>query len=325
MNILIVSNEYDKVNRLGNPIIKRIIIALKNCSDVNSVIFEPFRNSISSFFRIRKVSKDVDCIHVQFGGIYAFLVWIFLLGINKPKLITFHGTDIHAKELLTTNSYLAKIRIKLNQYCSFFSVLTFDKVGFVSDSLLKYLPSYLLNKFKCKFFIQSLGVDYDSFTIISKEEACSFLNIPLKKYVLFSDKSNTTLKRRDIAEAIVKLLGNDYELLIMCGVTPDSVPYYINACDFLLLTSDEEGSPNITREALSLNKRVYSVNVGDVASQISGLNNSLIIDRNPAIASKQILTNLKLAYTDNSRELLKSRLDFKEIALSLVNVYKCLL
>lgn len=40
----------------------------------------------------------------------------------------------------------------------------------------------------------------------------------------------------------------------MCGVKPDEVPYYINACEFALLTSDEEGSPNIIREVLSLNK-----------------------------------------------------------------------
>ena len=76
-------------------------------------------------------------------------------------------------------------------------------------------------------------------------------------YILFSDISGTPINRRDIAEAIVKKIGGEYRLLIMSKVKQEMVPVYLNACDFVLLTSDEEGSPNITREALSLNKRVF--------------------------------------------------------------------
>lgn len=108
----------------------------------------------------------------------------------------------------------------------------------------------------------------------------------------------------------------------MCGVKPNVVPLYINAADFVLLTSDEEGSPNIIREALALNKRVYSVDVGDVAKQLKGLENSLIVSRNALDASKAILQNLQCAYIDNTRTKQQKVLDFKCINEKVIDLYE---
>lgn len=325
MKILLISNEYSKRGRVGNPIIYRIQDALKVNDKVDSVEFVPFKNSFKSFGEIRTASKKVDVIHVQFGGLYAFFVWVSLLGVRKPKLLTFHGTDIHAKEILTTKSNLVKLKIWLSQKASFLSILLFDKLGFVADSLQEYVPRWIRNLCQNKMFVQSLGVDYKMFVPMSKSDVCSSLGIEEKKYALFSDKSGTILKRRDIAEAIIKELGMGYEMLVMCGVKPTEVPLYVNACDFVLLTSDQEGSPNITREALSLNKRVFSVDVGDVKQQIAGLKNSAIISREPKDAAKTISDCLNLPYTDNTREALRDRIDFTRIADGLVDIYEELL
>ena len=107
----------------------------------------------------------------------------------------------------------------------------------------------------------------------------------------------------------------------MCGVKPSEVPLYINACDFLLLTSDEEGSPNIIRECLALNKPVFSVNVGDAALQLDGLINSRIINRNPTIAAKEIVETLNKPYSDNSRETHRNRLDFDCLNKEIIDIY----
>lgn len=321
MKILLVSNEYTRPGRIGNPIIYRLKKAMQNCEKIEDVDFVPFRNSINSFWNIRSAAKKADIIHIQFGGMYAFLVWFCLVGIPKPKLLTFHGTDIHAKEIKTTKSILIKLKIWLNQKASFCSFFMFDKLGFVSDTLLNYVPKWI--KFLCgkKLFLQPLGVDYDLFQPMAKEEACKKLGIISKKYVLFSDKSNTTLKRRDIATNIVNELKMGYELLPMCSVSPDMVPVYINASDFILLTSDEEGSPNIVREALSLNKRVFSVDVGDVKQQISGLKDSSIISRIPEKAVEVIKNKLSSPYSDSTRESLRNRIDFNRIVSNLVCIY----
>lgn len=321
MKILLVSNEYTRPGRIGNPIIYRFQKAMQNCEKIEDVDFVPFRNSINSFWRIRSAAKKVDIIHIQFGGMYAFLVWFCLIGVRKPKLLTFHGTDIHAKEIKTAKSFLTKLKIWLNQKASFCSFFMFDKLGFVSDTLLNYVPKWI--KFLCgkKLFLQPLGVDYDLFQPMVKEEACKKLGIRSEKYVLFSDKSNTTLKRRDIATNIVNELKMGYELLPMCSVSPDMVPVYINASDFILLTSDEEGSPNIVREALSLNKRVFSVDVGDVKQQISGLKDSSIISRIPEKAVEVIKNKLSSPYSDSTRESLRNRIDFNRIVSNLVCIY----
>lgn len=325
MKILLVSNEYPRFGKAGNPIIGRLKNALESDKRVNNVKFCPFTNKFSDFRRIRKKAKDADIIHIQFGGLYAFLVWGSLIGVSKPKLLTFHGTDIHAKAIKTTKSYLIKLKIWLSQKTSFLSILLFDKLGFVSDTLIPYVPKWIQKKCKDKLFIQPLGVDYKLFIPTAKVESLERLGLDDYKYALFSDISGTPIKRRDIAEAIVNKLGGDYRLLIMSKVKPEMVPVYLNACDFVLLTSDEEGSPNITREALSLNKRVFSVDVGDVKQQLEGLNNSVIVSRDPDEAGKVILQKLAEPYTDNTRESLRGKIDFEKIGSKLVDIYESLL
>ena len=115
MKVLIVSNECDRKKRLGNPIIPRLIKSLNENKYIESAAFSPFRNKLSDFLKIRKESLNSDIIHIQFGGLYALLVWLSLLGIKRPQLITFHGTDIHAKEKFTAKSTMSKIKIWLSQ------------------------------------------------------------------------------------------------------------------------------------------------------------------------------------------------------------------
>lgn len=325
MKILLISNEYPRLGKAGNPIIGRLKNALEADERVEAVNFCPFTNKLSDFDRIRKAAKEADVVHIQFGGLYAFMVWVSMVGVSKPKLLTFHGTDIHANAIKTSKSHLTKLKIWLSQKASFLSILLFDKLGFVSETLILYVPKWIRNKCGEKLFVQPLGVDYNLFVPTTKSVSLEKLGIEDHKYALFSDISGTPIKRRDIAEAIVEKLGGDYKLLIMCKVKPEMVPVYLNACDFVLLTSDEEGSPNITREALSLNKRVFSVNVGDVKQQLAGLQNSVIVSRNPEEAAKLMLEKLAEPYVDNTRDSFRAKIDFAIIGSKLADIYDGLL
>lgn len=325
MKVLLVSNQRQNEQGVGNPIMYRMRDALAKDERIDNVEFLPFTNSLSSLFRIRRLAKKYDIVHVHFGGLYALIIRLALLGVNAKKVITFHGTDIHAKALRTTKSRKERLKIKLNQRASFLSIPLFDLCGFVASEMIDYVPKCLSSILEKKGFVQALGVNYEAFKPIDKIEAIRHLGLDVnKKYVLFSDVSNTRIKRRDIAESIVKCLGNGYSLLIMCGVKPQEVPYYINASDFLLLTSDEEGSPNIIRETLSLNKSVFSVEVGDAAKQLGGLQNSAIISREPTKAADSIMIILQKPYVDNTRETLKDRLDFVRVNRKVVDRYLAL-
>ena len=320
--ILLISNQSPNKDGVGNPIMQRIKRALEENPRVEQVEFFPFSNSIHSLFAIRSKARMFDIIHVHFGGLYALVIWFFLLGLEKRKFITFHGTDIHAKSLKSAKTIKLRLKIKLNQRASFLCVRLYDKCGMVAKEMMQYVPNTLKVKYEKKFFLQLLGVDYETFVPSIASEAQKQLGLEQGHYVLFSDVANTPIKRRDIAEAIVNNMGEKYKLLIMCGVKPDVVPLYINAADFVLLTSDEEGSPNIIREALALNKRVYSVEVGDVAKQLKGLSNSLIVSRNVLDAVKAILQNLECAYTDNTRTKQQKVLDFKCINENVIDLYE---
>lgn len=321
-NVLLISNQRIDKNGVGNPIVLRIQRALENNKRVGNVIFLPFDNRVKTLFEIRKNAQKYDVVHIHFGGLYALIIYFFLLGLNIKTVITFHGTDIHAKALKTTKNFLKKIKIILNQKASFISICLFDKCGFVSKEMIQYVPKFLVKRFEGKFFIQSLGVDYETFTPVSVFDAQNKLLLPKGHYALFSDVANTPIKRRDIAQAILDSLDGNFKMLIMCGVKPDEVPTYLNASDFVLLTSDEEGSPNIVREALSLNKRVFSVDVGDVKEQLRGLRNSMIISRKPSDAAQCIRNNMKEPYVDNTRKQLQKTLDFKCINENIIDLYE---
>lgn len=324
MKVLLISNQHPNQDGIGNPIMYRMQNALRFDERIDNVDFFPFCNTIGTFSKVRKAAKSFDIIHIHFGGLYALMIWCTLLGVKCKKFITFHGTDIHAKALKTSKSIKSKLKIWLNQKASFLSIRLFDKCGFVASEMMGYVPKRLDRQMKKKAFLHSLGVDYSAFTIMDKEDVKAKLSMNTnKKYVLFSDISNTNIKRRDLAEAIIKELAPEYELCIMCGVKPNQVPLYINACEFLLLTSDEEGSPNIIRECLALNKPVFSVDVGDASKQLYGLSNSCIISREPIKASKTILDYMNKSYIDNTREARKAILDFQEITKKIVSEIYC--
>jgi len=324
IRILIVSNQVAGNDGVVNPVLQRMMTSLERDDRVAAANFAPFSkgNPLATMRGIAQQARRHDIVHVHFGGMYALLVWLAMIFVRRPKLITFHGTDIHAKAIKSAGSWAEKVKIRLNQWASFLCIMLYNRCGFVADEMKSYVPGFLGNSLRRKSFTHRLGVDYTIFTPTDSMAARSRLGIDGHgKVVLFSDISHSNVKRRDIAESIVENLGKDYQMLVMSGVAADEVPTYISACDMLLLTSDEEGSPNIIRECLAMDKRVYSVEVGDARYQIEGLHDSMIISRDPKEAATQILNSMSHEYTDFSRERLRPRFDIDLINKDIASMY----
>ena len=82
----------------------------------------------------------------------------------------------------------------------------------------------------------------------------------------------------------------------------------MSACDALVFTSMQEGSPNVVKEALACDLPVVSVPVGDVASRIQNVEGcelceddnprtianalSRVLERNKRIAGRDTVANL---------------------------------
>lgn len=287
--ILILSSQARETYEIKNPVLENLKNFLEKNSihdyrlykstNKNKLIFyiELFMNLI--YF---KISNKYDFYHCHFGGLT-----LFLLGFLKLRTIsTYHGTDLHSGNDM--NYFKRRARSLINYFI--FKQSSIKKHTIVSKNLNKYIPRHVL---PIKLSIFS---NFESFYPIEKDFAKKKLNLSnSKKYILFSDISNSDVKRLDIAKSIedeLKKYDPDYSLLIMSKVKPDEVIFYINSSDFLLLTSDNEGSPSIIKECLLCNTPVYSYDVGDIKEFITN-ESGYIIDRKLTISKQAEIIHSK--------------------------------
>jgi len=327
MNILYISNQTLKEN-IGNPVLYNRINQINN-NNLHKIDFIGFSFTVRCFSLLFKATKNkYDIIHIHFGGIYVIfsLLPFFLMRSRAKRIITFHGTDIHG---ILTNKHeklISKFKVKINKIFSLLCLPLFCKIGFVSKSLKDYIPNSVTRLFESRFFIEKLGVDYHTFYPSSIIEARKVLGLDThKKYFLFSSISSSPVKRFDLAEKIVQYLGAEFEILQMSNVPSQQVPVYLNAIDFVIITSDAEGSPNIVREALAVNKPVFSVQVGDVREQISLSSNSRIISRNPKIAATQISQTIQFKTEENTREKYRSLITLEATTNYILEIYESII
>ena len=98
----------------------------------------------------------------------------------------------------------------------------------------------------------------------------------------------------------------------MTGISHTEVPLWLNASDALLLTSKHEGSPTIVKEALACGLPIVSVDVGDVAERIAGIEGCHLAQADPT----DLVAKLALVRQRGERLDCRDQLD----GLSIVNV-----
>jgi glycosyltransferase involved in cell wall biosynthesis len=102
--------------------------------------------------------------------------------------------------------------------------------------------------------------------------------------VLFATNNDDPVKRPELAREAVRRLeskGHRAELHVLRGVPNTEVPVWLNAADAVLLTSHQEGSPTIVKEALACGRPIVSVRVGDVPARIGGVHGCHLVDADP--------------------------------------------
>lgn len=288
--VLVISNQLSSNDKdIVNPVVRNLNDALTRkglfitehpVNNKNGLLFEYIR---LIRFLLKSDTSKFDVIHVHFGGLQGLIAALVCRG---KTIVSFHGTDLHGG---TPKNLINKIKSKIVVACSKMSVVLCKQCTVVSSNLIPSIPK----KFVSKVTVIPTGVDTRNFIDLEKVVAKKTLGLGVeKKYILFSDISGSKVKRRDIAEKAIELLCNNgfnVELLVMNKVHYSDVPKYIFSSEFLLLTSDKEGSPNIVKEVLYCGKPVMSTDVGDVKEYVNKTNCGLIFKSNsPYEISRQI-------------------------------------
>lgn len=147
---------------------------------------------------------------------------------------------------------------------------------------------------------------------------------PEKQYVLFAAETTRPEKNYELAQmAFLKIAHPDIELLSISGVSHFEISMYLSAVDVLILTSLNEGSPNIIKEAMCCNCPIVTSNVGDVERTIGNTEGCVIINGyNPDDYSKAIefVLNRNMR-TNGQQRIIELELDSNIVAKKIINLY----
>ena len=300
MKILVVAS-YNK-NRFA-PFIVEQAEALKHVGcevDYFGVVGKGIKGYLSAFSSLRMKIKSFkpDVIHAHYGlsGLFANLQR------SVPVVTTYHGSDINLPKVLR----LSKISMKLSAWNIFVSQRNVD-----------------IAKPKKNYVLLPCGVNLPNYV---EEDICAVkqkLNWnPNKKYILFASAFDNRVKNAKLAQDSVSLVENA-ELIELKGYTREQVTALFYAVDAFLMTSFTEGSPQVVKEAMACGSPIVSVDVGDVAERIEGLEGCYIAERKPQDIADKLNNVLSFNSRTKGRDrIIELGLTNDLVAKKLVEIYK---
>jgi len=224
-----------------------------------------------------------EVIHTMYGGLMG---WIVSRTVTDEALVqSFCGTDLQGAK---AGSILLRVRAGIGVVLSRRTVRRVDHVIVKSKRLQARLPRWFPSD---RVSLVPNGVDLDRFKPMDRA-ACR-LSLGWREgvfHVLIAAPVNVNANKRvSLARAAVKQLedsGVPAELHVMTSTPHAEVPIWLNAADAVLLTSVQEGSPNIVKEALSCNRPVVAVDAGDVAERIAGVAGCYVVLPSPSALAR---------------------------------------
>lgn len=261
-----------------------------------------------------------DLIHAHYGlsGLLANLQRIV------PVVTTYHGSDINKPNVLR----FSKIAMRLSAHNIFVSQRNVT-LALSPNSLITY-------RLKKRYTLLPCGVNIPKpwgelqtqwvGQLTLNQWVQEKLNAGVK-HVLFAGAFNNAVKDPELAKAAINELaseGVEVELIELKGYNRDQVNALMYNCDALLMTSKTEGSPQVIKEAMACGCPIVSVDVGDVAERVSGVEGCYVVSsREPAAIAEALQQALAFSGKTNGRQrIIEMKLSNTQVAERLMAIYK---
>ena len=352
MKILIVAS--DKGRHFA-PFIEEQIAALLQAG-VQIIRYGVTGHGIAGYLRelpaLRRLirAERPDIVHAHYGlsGLLANLQRLV------PVVTTYHGSDINKPNILR----LSKIAMRLSAFNIFVSkrniAIAIRRKG---EEAMRLSGKYALlpcgvnipkpwSELKDQW-VEQLTLNQWVQSVLSKDV----------KNVLFAGAFDNAVKDPELAFAAVALLqtqcsgaeapvysvqckgeetseavtsaqtaNTSIKLIELKGYNRDQVNALMYNCDALLLTSKTEGSPQVIKEAMACGCPIVSVDVGDVAERVDGVEGCYVVrTREPkdiAVALQKALAHL--GKTNGRQRILEMALSNEQVAERLMAIYQSL-
>jgi glycosyltransferase involved in cell wall biosynthesis len=312
MEVLHVTNNFPTIKHpIYGIFVKEQIDSLSEKGIVNEVFFINGREKgkmeyLKSIFLLKKKirNKKYDIIHCHHA--LSALSLILSGSRKKSKIIVSFQNDPKYE----MGERIGRFIIRNSDGWIFK-----NNSSFIQDKYAFHLPN---------------GVNTELFKPLDKKLACQHLKLnPEKKYILFvSSYRIRHQKRYDRFKTTLNILKKnipDIEEIKLINVKRDLMPYYFNATDVHLMTSDFEGSPNSVKECLACNTAVVSTDVGNVKELLDGVIGSYVSKtRDEKELAELVCQSLSIQEEEkmNGREmLLKKNLAIDLVADKMIEIY----
>ena len=301
------------------PFIEEQIVALQSCG-IQVLRFGITGKGIFGYLRclptlcraIKRYQPDLIHAHYGLSGLLANLQRLV------PVVTTYHGSDINKPNILR----FSKIAMRLSAWNIFVSKRNItiaqpkDKYTLLPCGVNLPLP-----------WSEMQNQQVEQLTL--NQWVQGKLNAGVK-HVLFAGAFNNAVKDPELAKAAIHELANEgvkVELIELKGYNRDQVNALMYNCDTLLMTSKTEGSPQVIKEAMACGCPIVSVDVGDVAERVSGVEGCYVVpSREPKDIAQALLKAIAFEGKTNGREkIIEMGLSNELVAKRLVEIYERLL
>ena len=337
MKLLVIAS--DKGGRFA-PFIEEQIAALQ-ARGVQIIRYGVTGHGIMGYLRelpaLRRLirTERPDLVHAHYGlsGLLANLQRLV------PVVTTYHGSDINVPKILR----LSKIAMRLSAFNIFVS-----KRNIAIAIRRKGEEAMRLSG---KYALLPCGVNIPKPWNEMKNQRVEQLTLnqwvqeklqPNVMHVLFAGAFDNAVKDPELAFAAIQacntaigentnsqspIAHRPIKLIELKGYTRDQVNALMYNCDALLLTSKTEGSPQVIKEAMACGCPIVSVDVGDVAERVSGVEGCYVVrTREPKDIAEALKNALAYEGKTNGRERIQEMgLSNDQVAERLIAIYESVL